>query len=133
MAKKKMLSVPYAQYSMEMRSGRIINFDEGFEELLHYTKEDVKGELNFKQIVPCVEYEEIVDELREVFITKRCACYQHGIIRKDGKKVQVVSFFTIQNTLLNGHRVLEVSMAEITKFIENGMSIDALDEECSTK
>ena len=83
-----------------------------------YTQADVDAGLVFKHLVPCVEYEDMVDELREQFITHKCACYQHGVINKDGVKIQVVSFFTIQNKLLNGHRVLEVGVAEITDIIE---------------
>ena len=36
--------------------------------------------------------------------------------RKDGKVLEVVSFVNIQNKLLEGHRVLEVGMADITGY-----------------
>ena len=103
MAERKMVPLPNTHYTVELRSGRVITIDEG---------------LVFKHLVPCVEYEDMVDELREQFITHKCACYQHGVINKDGIKIQVVSFFTIQNKLLNGHRVLEVGVADITDIIE---------------
>jgi len=115
---RKMFFVPYTQYAVELRSGKIISIDESFEELFGYTQEDVDAGLVFKNLVPCVEYEEMIDEMREAFITKKCICYQHGVIRKDNSKIQVVSFFTIQNKLLHGHRVLEVGVAEITDIID---------------
>lgn len=114
MSDKKMLSIPYGQFSMEMRSGRIINCDNGFTNLLGYSKEDIEKGIVFKDFVPDVEYNEIIDELREQFIETRYACYQHEMVSKSGTSLKIVSFFTIQNKLLNGHRVLEVSIADIT-------------------
>lgn len=113
MSDKKMLSIPYGQFSMEMRSGRIINIDDGFTKLLGYDGNDIKNGLAFKQIVPDVEYNEIIAELREQFIETRYACYQHEMLAKDGTVLEMVSFFTIQNKLLDGHRVLEVGIANI--------------------
>ena len=118
MAERKMVPLPNTHYTVELRSGRVITIDEGFENLFGYTQADVDEGLVFKHLVPCVEYGDMVYELREQFITHKCACYQHGVINKDGIKIQVVSFFTIQNKLLNGHRVLEVGVADITDIIE---------------
>lgn len=118
MSDKKMRSIPYGQFSMEMRSGRIINIDDGFTKLLGYDESDVKGGLVFKQIVPDVEYNEIIAELREQFIETRYACYQHEMLAKDGAIHEIVSFFTIQNKLLDGHRVLEVGIANIPNFFK---------------
>ena len=55
---RKMHSIPNGRYSMEMRSGKILNIDEGFTSLLGYTDEDVKAGLVFKQLMPDVEYNE---------------------------------------------------------------------------
>ena len=77
MSDKNMLSIPYCQYSMEMRSGKIIEIDYGFTSLLGYTQDDVNNGLVFKQMVPDVEYKAIIDELREQFIENRYVCYQH--------------------------------------------------------
>ena len=60
-----MHSIPYAQFSTEMRSGKIIKVDDGFTNMLGYTEEDVKNGLVFKDFVPDVEYNEIIAELRE--------------------------------------------------------------------
>ena len=38
------------------------------------------------------------------------------MLTKDGKVLEVVSFVNIQNKLLEGHRVLEVGMADITGY-----------------
>ena len=43
MAAKKMHAIPYAQFSTEMRSGKIIKIDDGFTKLLGYTEDDVKN------------------------------------------------------------------------------------------
>ena len=42
MSAKKMHAIPYAQFSTEMRSGKIIKIDDGFTKLLGYTEADVK-------------------------------------------------------------------------------------------
>ena len=42
MSAKKMHAIPYAQFSTEMRSGKIIKIDDGFTKLLGYTEDDVK-------------------------------------------------------------------------------------------
>ncbi len=113
MAEQTMHSISCGQYSMEMRSGRIIKADEGFLALLGYSEDDIAGGLVFKKIVPDVQYNEIIAELREQFINTRYACYQHEILTKDGSAIEVVSFITLQNKLLDGHRVLEVGIAKI--------------------
>ena len=81
-----------------------------------YTDEDIKNGLIFKQLMPDVEYNEIIADLRAKFIESRFACYQHEMVTKDGKVLEVVSFVNIQNKLLEGHRVLEVGMADITGY-----------------
>ena len=43
MSAKKMHAIPYAQFSTEMRSGKIIKIDDGFTKLLGYTEDDVKN------------------------------------------------------------------------------------------
>ena len=35
-----MKAIPFTQFSMEMRSGKIIDIDDGFTELLGYTEDD---------------------------------------------------------------------------------------------
>ena len=109
MSAKKMHAIPYAQFSTEMRSGKIIKIDDGFTKLLGYTEDDVKNGLVFKQFVPDLEYS-------EQFIEKKYACYRHEVVSKTGEIRMIVAFFTIQNKLLNGHRVLEVSVADITDY-----------------
>lgn len=116
MAEQKMHAVSFGQYSMEMRSGKIIKADEGFKKLLGYSDEDISGGLVFKKIVPDVEYNEIIAELREQFIDSRYACYQHEMLTKEGSVLEVVSFITLKNKLLDGHRVLEVGIANISDF-----------------
>lgn len=108
-----MLSIPYSQYLMEMRSGRILTIDDGFTEILGYTQEDVEAGMVFKQLVPSVEYNVIIDELKEQFIERSYVCYQHEMLAKSGENIAVVSFIRIQNKLLNGHRVLKVSIASL--------------------
>ena len=103
MSAKKMHAIPYAQFSTEMRSGKIIKIDDGFTKLLGYTEDDVKNGLVFKQFVPDLEYSEIIAELREQFIEKKYACYRHEVVSKTGEIRMIVAFFTIQNKLLNGH------------------------------
>ncbi len=105
MSAKKMHAIPYAQFSTEMRSGKIIKIDDGFTKLLGYTEDDVKNGLVFKQFVPDLEYSEIIAELREQFIEKKYACYRHEVVSKTG-----------EIRMLNGHRVLEVSVADITDY-----------------
>ena len=56
------------RYSMEMRSGKLLDVDEGFTQLLGYTDEDIKNGLIFKQLMPDVEYNEIIADLRAKFI-----------------------------------------------------------------
>ena len=68
MAESKMQAIEYGRYSMEMRSGKILNIDEGFTKLLGYTEDDVNEGLVFKQFVPDVEYDEIIKDLRKKFI-----------------------------------------------------------------
>lgn len=40
-----MKAIPFTQFSMEMRSGKIIDIDDGFTELLGYTEDDLRREL----------------------------------------------------------------------------------------
>ena len=105
---RRMHSIPNGRYSMEMRSGKLLDVDEGFTQLLGYTDEDIKNGLIFKQLMPDVEYNEIIADLRAKFIESRFACYQHEMVTKDGK--------VLENKLLEGHRVLEVGMADITGY-----------------
>ena len=104
-----MKAIPFTQFSMEMRSGKIIDIDDGFTELLGYTEAGIV----FKQFVPSVEYEEVITELREKFIDKRYVSYVQEFVSKDGKPLKVVAFYKIENKLLAGHRVIKVSAAVI--------------------
>ena len=114
---RRMHSIPNGRYSMEMRSGKLLDVDEGFTQLLGYTDEDIKNGLIFKQLMPDVEYNEIIADLRAKFIESRFAIDLDKFeARKDGKVLEVVSFVNIQNKLLEGHRVLEVGMADITGY-----------------
>lgn len=113
MSESTMIQLPFTQFSMEMRSGKIIEIDEGFTNLLGYTEEDVKAGLVFKDFVPDVEYDEIITELRAKFIEQRYNCYKHEFLSKSGNSLTVISFYKIQNKLLDGHRVLRVSVAKI--------------------
>ena len=108
-----MKAIPFTQFSMEMRSGKIIDIDDGFTELLGYTEDDFEAGIVFKQFVPSVEYEEVITELREKFIDKRYVSYVQEFVSKDGKPLQVVAFYKIENKLLAGHRVIKVSAAVI--------------------
>ena len=38
-----MKAIPFTQFSMEMRSGKIIDIDDGFKELLGYTEDDFEA------------------------------------------------------------------------------------------
>ena len=40
---RRMHSIPNGRYSMEMRSGKLLDVDEGFTQLLGYTDEDIKN------------------------------------------------------------------------------------------
>ena len=113
MAESKMQAIEYGRYAMEMRSGKILNIDDGLTKLLGYTEDDVNEGLVFKQFVPDVEYDEIIKDLRKKFIDNIYSCYEHEMVTKSGSRVRVVSFITIQNKLLEGHRVLEVGIAAI--------------------
>ncbi len=107
-----MIAVPYVCFSILMRSGRILDIDERFTEVLGYTEEDIKdGKISFKNLVPDVEYESLIQEFREQFIEKRYVCYQHELVSKDNRITKVVSFYRLENKLLDGHRVLRVSCA----------------------
>ena len=102
-----MKAIPFTQFSMEMRSGKIIDIDDG------YTEDDFEAGIVFKQFVPSVEYEEVITELREKFIDKRYVSYVQEFVSKDGKPLKVVAFYKIENKLLAGHRVIKVSAAVI--------------------
>ncbi len=108
-----MKAIPFTQFSMEMRSGKIIDIDDGFTELLGYSEDDFEAGIVFKQFVPSVEYEEVITELREKFIDKRYVSYIQEFVAKDGKTLKVVAFYKIENKLLAGHRVIKVSAAVI--------------------
>ena len=97
-----MKAIPFTQFSMEMRSGKIIDIDDGFTELLGYTEDDFEAGIVFKQFVPSVEYEEVITELREKFIDKRYVSYVQEFVSKDGKPLKVVAFYKIENKLLAG-------------------------------
>ena len=109
MADNLMRKLPFTRFAMEMRSGKIIEIDEGFVKMLGYTEEDMKNGLVFKDIVPDIDYEGIITELRETFIDQRYACYEHYF-----EKIRVVVFIRIENKLLEGHRVLRVSVGNIS-------------------
>lgn len=107
-----MIAVPYVCFSILMRSGRILDIDERFTDVLGYTEDDIKdGTISFKNLVPDVEYESLIKEFREGFIEKRYMCYQHELVAKDNSVKKVVSFYRLENKLLDGHRVLRVSCA----------------------
>lgn len=61
-----------------------------------------------------VDYEGIITELRETFIDQRYACYEHFFKTKTDEKIRVVVFIRIDNKLLEGHRVLRVSVGNIS-------------------
>ena len=48
MADNLMRKLPFTRFAMEMRSGKIIEIDEGFVKMLGYTEEDMKNGLVFK-------------------------------------------------------------------------------------
>lgn len=109
-----MKKLPFTRFSMEMRSGKIIDMDESFTDMFGYTEEDVKNGMVFKDIVPDIDYEDIIAQLRETFIDHRYACYEHEYTTKSGESIKAVSFIRIENKLLEGHRVLKVSVGNIT-------------------
>ena len=49
MADNLMRKLPFTRFAMEMRSGKIIEIDEGFVKMLGYTEEDMKNGLVFKR------------------------------------------------------------------------------------
>ena len=110
MAAEFMKKLPFTRFAMEMRSGKIIEIDDGFVKMLGYTEEDMKNGLVFKDIVPDIDYESIISELRETFIDQRYACYEHFF----KTKTRVVVFIRIENKLLEGHRVLRVSVGNVS-------------------
>ena len=55
MADNLMRKLPFTRFAMEMRSGKIIEIDEGFVKMLGYTEEDMKNGLVFKDIVPDID------------------------------------------------------------------------------
>ena len=114
MADNLMKKLPFTRFAMEMRSGKIINIDEGFVKMLGYTEEDMENGLTFRDIVPDVDYEGIITELSETFIDQRYACYEHFFKTKTDEKIRVVVFIRIDNKLLEGHRVLRVSVGNIS-------------------
>ena len=105
MAAEFMKKLPFTRFAMEMRSGKIIEIDDGFVKMLGYTEEDMKND---------IDYESIISELRETFIDQRYACYEHFFKTKTGEKIRVVVFIRIENKLLEGHRVLRVSVGNVS-------------------
>ena len=49
-----MKAIPFTQFSMEMRSGKIIDIDDGFKELLGYTEDDFEAGIVFKHVCSLV-------------------------------------------------------------------------------
>lgn len=104
----------HAQYYAELRSGKIIEIDEGFTSLFGYTKEEVDNGLVCMDIMQDVDAKEFVAELKRQFVFSRKACYEHNVISKTGRVFKVCTFVELQNKLLNGHRVVMVDMADIS-------------------
>ena len=111
MAQNALTPIPFMQFSMEMRSGKIIEHDVGFLNLLGYSESDFDDGIVFKQFVPSVEYDEVVAALRAQFIESRYVAYKQEFVSKDGKVIPVIAFYKIENKLLAGHRVIKVSVA----------------------
>ena len=61
-----MKKLPFTRFAMEMRSGKIIEIDDGFVKMLGYTEEDMKNGLVFKDIVPDIDYESIRNNISSV-------------------------------------------------------------------
>lgn len=112
--KLKVKRLAHAQYYAELRSGKIIEVDDGFTELFGYSKNEVAEGLRCMDIMNGVNIRDFVKELRERFVYSNKACYEHEVISKLGRIFNVCTFVEVQNKLLNGHRVVMVDMADIT-------------------
>ena len=82
--------------------------------MLGYTEEDMKNGLVFKDIVPDIDYESIISELRETFMTRDMHVMNIFLRQRLVKKIRVVVFIRIENKLLEGHRVLRVSVGNVS-------------------
>ncbi len=111
----------HAQYYAELRSGRIIKADEGFMKLFGYTKEDIAAGMLCMDIMRDVDTKEFVAELRNQFVYSNKACYYHNVVSKDGREFTVCAFVELQNTLLKGHRVVVVDIADISAIVKEGV------------
>ena len=60
--------VAHAQYYAELRSGKIINIDEGFTKLFGYDKNDMANGLRCMDIMNNVDVRAFVKALRETFV-----------------------------------------------------------------
>lgn len=107
-----------AQCSMELRSGRVIKADDGFVKMFGYSKEDIENGLDYSNLMPCFDSKEIVAKLRELFVFSSAVCYEHTVMCKSGEVKAVCSMIKIQNDLLKGHRVINVTCTELAKIVE---------------
>mgnify|MGYP000423157046 CR=1 FL=1 len=87
--------------------------------MLGYTEEDMKNGLVFKDIVPDIDYESIISELRETFIDQRYACYEHFFKTKTGEKIRVVVFIRIENKLLEACKCRQCFQFKLTGWRKN--------------
>ena len=71
MADNLMKKLPFTRFAMEMRSGKIINIDEGFVKMLGYTEEDMENGLTFRDIVPDVVKHLSTRDMRATNISSR--------------------------------------------------------------
>ena len=104
--------------SLELRSGRVIKADEGFTRMLGYTKEDIAKGITYNELFPCFDPKKIVTELREKFVFSSSVCYEHTVMCKDGTVKAICSMIEIQNTLLQGHRVLAITATELDSMVQ---------------
>ena len=109
-----MEKLPFLQFSMELRSGKIIEHDEGFLEILGYSEEEMEtGEITLQQFVPSVEYNELTNQLRAEFLDKRYVSYRQEFVANNGNSFTVAAFYKIENKLLAGHRVIKVTASVV--------------------
>ncbi len=107
-----------ARCLIELRSGKVISCDEGFTDIFGYTKDDIANGVDYSDYLPCFDAAALVSKLREKFIFNNSLCYEHTVMCKSGEVKAVCSMLEIQNTLLKGHRVVEVNCTELAKIIE---------------
>lgn len=107
-----------ARFLMELRSGRIISADENFTEMFGYTREDIEAGIDYSVFLPCFDAKGIVAKLREQYVYTSSVCYEHTVMCKDRTVKSVCSILEIQNTLIKGHRMLEVNTIELSKIVE---------------